>query len=337
MQTEKEDQEYLRQHPELRNLQEEFEQADGETPLPEGYSEDMLKAITARTQPGAAQPGATQPGGAQTAQPAGSRVRAIRITLSAAAAVLLLAGVGLLLKQTRQKSPVTALAAKTVRWLQRTNGGSQPDTWTMPDGSTAILYPHATIQYREDFGRYSKREVRVTGRAFFEVVKNPDAPFVAYTDKIRTVVLGTAFKVINDSAAGDIRVELYTGKVRVCLPDSDVDLQPGQELTWARETQRVWVDNFNRKHGRTKLLEGQTGTLANWFMFNNQNLGTVFDQMAAIYGTDIQYDDHAIHNIFFIGMLDKRDSLNKILNDLATLNHLTVTHRDGKYIIAGSR
>jgi ferric-dicitrate binding protein FerR (iron transport regulator) len=345
MQTEKEDQRYLQEHPELGNLQEEFEQADGETPLPEGYSEDMLKAVTAQTQPGGAQ--AAPHGGAQVAPhrgiPAlslGGRIRAIRIALSAAAAVLLLAGVGLWLRQSRgQKagSTLTAKTEKTIRWQSHNNDSNAQETWTMPDGTTAILYPHATIQYREDFGQYDQREVRVSGRAFFEVVKNPAAPFIAYADNIRTVVLGTAFKVINDSAADDIRVELYTGKVRVFVPGSGIDLQPGQELTWARQTKRVWVDNFNRKHGRTKLLEGHTDLLANWFMFNNQNLGTVFDQMAAIYGTDIQYDEHAIHNISFIGMLDKRDSLNKILDDLATLNHLTVTYRDGKYIIAGRR
>src|SRR5579872_6848087 len=113
MQTEKEDQRYLQEHPELGNLQEEFEQADGETPLPEGYSEGMLKAITAQTLAGAAQPGDAQ------AAPHGGRVRAIRIALAAAAAILLLASVGLLLKQIRGQhagNKLTAKVEKTVRW-----------------------------------------------------------------------------------------------------------------------------------------------------------------------------------------------------------------------------
>lgn len=316
MQNEKEDQRYLQQHPELGNLQEEFEQADGETPLPEGYSEDMLKAVTARTGNG--------------------RVMPMRFALSAVAAILILAGVGLLFKETRHDGPRTpAIAAKTAKWLTRTNATGKQVTWTMPDGSAAILYPSAKIQYREDFGRYDKREVKVEGRAFFEVVRDGHAPFIAYADKIKTEVLGTSFKVINDDS--EVQVVLFTGKVRVNAPDSGYVLEPGEELTWMKDNTKVWVTNFNRKHGRSKLLEGQPGMLANWYMFNNQNLATVFDQMAAIYGTDIDYDDRAVHNMYFIGMLDKKDSLSKILNDLATLNNLSVTYRGGKYVIAGNR
>ena len=126
MQTEKEDQ-YLQQHPELGNLQEEFEQADGETPLPESYSEDMLKAIVAQTQPGA------QPGDLERAQPRADagRVRAIRWSLSAAAAILILAGVGLLLKEKRtNRGRIVAKVNRPVRWLVRTNATNRQDTWT---------------------------------------------------------------------------------------------------------------------------------------------------------------------------------------------------------------
>ena len=319
MQTEKEE-----QHPELGNLQEEFDQADGETPLPEGYKEEMLKAILAKTQ--------------RT-----KRGKMIRLTgvLSAAAAVVLLVGVGWLLRERRdgRQTRVTEgnRIAMRARWLTRSNDETRQETWTMPDGSTVILYPSSKIQYREDFGHYNKREVRVSGEAFFEVVKNPTAPFMVYADGIRTEVLGTAFKVINDSVTDKIRVQLFTGKVRVSVPDSDYTLQPGQELTWEKGDRRVWVTNFNRKNGRSKLLDGNEGTLANWYMFNNQSLGTVFDQLAAIYGADIQYDDRSVNNMYFIGMLDRKDSLDKILNDLAVLNHLSVTRRGGKYSITGIR
>ena len=318
MQTEKEDQRYLQQHPELGNLQEDFEQADGETPLPEGYSEDMLKAIAARTRPGA-------------------RLRPLRIALSAAAALLVLAGVGLLLRQTQHKPAGAPLAAKTpkaVRWLMRINAKKEQDTWTMPDGSTVILYPKTTLRYREDFGHYGAREVKVNGEAFFEVVKEEKQPFTVYTDALRTQVLGTAFKVVNDSASDKIEVQLFTGKVRVVVPTKDYVLAPGQELTWLKDDRKVWVTNFNRRDGRTKLLDGKVGTLANWYMFNDQNLATVFDQLSAIYGTDIDYDDRSIKNMYFLGRLDRKDSLDKILNDLALLNHLTLTRSGSTYRIS---
>jgi ferric-dicitrate binding protein FerR (iron transport regulator) len=315
MLTEKEEQRYLQEHPELGNLAEEFEQTDGQTPLPEGIKEEMLRAVLAKTQ----------------------RRKVVRMSaaLSAAAAVLLMVGVGLLLKSGREKSSPTIYARTVTRieWLTRSNDGTQQETLTLPDGSTAILYPSSKIQYRKDFGP-DNRDIRVSGEAFFEVVKNPKTPFVAYADGIRTVVLGTAFKVINDSAVDRIRVQLFTGKVRVTAPGSINELQPGQEFIWERNDKRSWVSNFDRKNGRTKLLDGKTGTLANWYMFNDQNLATVFDQLSAIYGADIEYSDGSIQNMYFLGRLDRRDSLDKILLDLALLNHLTVTHRGNKYHIS---
>ncbi|HTJ12339.1 MAG TPA: FecR domain-containing protein [Dinghuibacter sp.] len=314
MQTEKEDQRYLQEHPELGNLQEEFEQADGETPLPEGYSEDMLQTVVARTQTG------------------NGRVWPIRIALSAAAAILILVGVGLLLRETRPVNrKVMARTAKKVRWLTRTNTTGQQDAWTMPDGSTAILYPNARIQYPEDFG-HGARDAKVEGKVFFEVVRDEHAPFAVYTGGLKTEVLGTAFKVVN--AASEVQVELFTGKVRVDVPDSNYVLTPGQELTWRKDNTKVWVTSFNRRDGKTKLLDGKPGTLANWYLFNDQNLGTVFDQLSAIYGMDIEYDDRAIRNMYFLGRLDRKDSLDKILNDLALLNHLTLTRRGSTYRIS---
>jgi hypothetical protein len=120
----------------------------------------------------------------------------------------------------------------------------------------------------------------------------------------------------------------------VVAPTTVHELQPGQEFVWERSDRRSWVSNFDRRNGRSKLLDGKAGTLANWYMFNDQNLATVFDQLSAIYGTDIEYDDRSIQNMYFLGRLDRRDSLDKILLDLSLLNHLTVTHQGNKYHIS---
>lgn len=320
MLTEKEEQRYLQEHPELGNLQEEFEQTDGQTPLPEGVREEMLKAVLAKTQ----------------------QRKVVRLSgvLSAAAAVLLMVGMGLLLKMGEgnktTKTGTRVKIASRIEWLTRSNDGTQQATFALPDGSTVIIYPSSKIQYRKDFGQYN-RDVRVRGEAFFEVVKIPKSPFSAYADGIRTVVLGTAFKVMNDSAADKIRVQLFTGKVRVIAPAATRELQPGQEFIWEKNGERSWVNNFDRRDGRSKLLDGKTGTLANWYMFNDQNLATVFDQLSAIYGADIEYNDRSIQNMYFLGRLDRRDSLDKILLDLALLNHLTVTHQGNKYHISNNK
>jgi hypothetical protein len=68
-------------------------------------------------------------------------------------------------------------------------------------------------------------------------------------------------------------------------------------------------------------------------MFNNQSLAEVFDQLALLYNVDIQYSSAELRNKFFIGRLEKKDSLSKIMRDIARLNHLSLTIGDGKYIV----
>jgi hypothetical protein len=84
---------------------------------------------------------------------------------------------------------------------------------------------------------------------------------------------------------------------------------------------------------RVKKITGRPDSLANWFMFNNQGLADVFDQLAIIYNVEIQYTNSDLHNKYFIGKLDRHDSLNKIMKDIALLNHLSVVEKEGCYII----
>jgi hypothetical protein len=68
-------------------------------------------------------------------------------------------------------------------------------------------------------------------------------------------------------------------------------------------------------------------------MFNNQALPDVLDQLSAIYNVEIQYSTEDLRQKYFIGKLEKKDSLSKILRDIALLNHLSVTNQNGRYII----
>jgi hypothetical protein len=84
---------------------------------------------------------------------------------------------------------------------------------------------------------------------------------------------------------------------------------------------------------RAKQLPVREESLANWYMFNDQELADVFDQLSIIYNVEIQYSSSDLRNKYFIGKLDKHDSLNEILKDIALLNHLSVIEREGCYII----
>jgi transmembrane sensor len=81
---------------------------------------------------------------------------------------------------------------------------------TLPDGSQILLRKGATLSYPKTFSG-AKREVSLTGEAFFEVQHDAAHPFLIQTVRATLEVLGTSFTI----NTGDKQDELVvsTGKV----------------------------------------------------------------------------------------------------------------------------
>lgn len=318
---------WLEQNPDEASLLNEYELTEGITPLPEGYREEMLQAIVEKT------------------KDRGVGIRRSLWQWAAAACIILTIGIGFLVRREGKgkegQSPIPALA---VSWVEKYNGGGRRIMIKLPDSSTVGLLPGAHIRYRKDFGGYGKREIRVMGQADFQVAKNKQQPFIVYGGGLYTTVLGTSFTVQADTISDKVHVRLYEGKVAVTQGDTGMIqaarqylLSPGQELVFERHSGRIGISDFGKRNdlplNQQRNLLQHPDSLSNWYMFNNQHLADVFDQLSAIYNVPIEYPKAEMGQKYFIGKLDRRDSLNEILSDIALLNHLTVTRRNGRYII----
>jgi transmembrane sensor len=317
---------YFEQHPEDLFLLDEYEAAQEGPDLPDGYAEEMRKAISAATIP-------TQK----------NRILVLRPYLAAAVALLFLACWWLLHPGAEKKAgkPKEELASI---WVGKHNSDRKRIKVQLPDSSEAILAPGTTIRYRKDFGHYDQREVRVEGQVVFTVIKDQQMPFVVSTENVRTTVLGTIFEVTAEKNSDQIKVRLVEGNliVRVNLLSKDSArkyfLSPGEEFVYGKWNNSVVVQKFAVHGGgyaapRLSHLPSGQDSLHNWYMFNNQSLAEVFDQLALLYNVDILYSGEDLRNKFFIGKLEKKDSLSKIMRDIARLNHLSLTIEDGKYIV----
>jgi len=348
---------YLRNNPDDQYLLSEYERADNGMPLPPGYREEMLDFITAKTGVGiAAAEGVGSEGGewdgmneadeiGDTAEKRtwGRRLRPVWHWAAAAAVILIF-------KSWFSLNPAMKVSGEKLAynkvpeagWIEKYNNGKQEMRLTLPDNSKIRLLPGAHMRYRKDFGVSAQRDVQISGKAFFEVAKNQEKPFTLYSEGLRTRVLGTSFDVNANPYSDKIKIKLYTGKVLVSLEgevradvQKDYYLAPGQELVFSKSTRNVAI-NDPAKHideHTAKMRPMKPDTISNWYMFNNQTLADVFDQLAAIYNVDIDYSREDIRNMYFIGKLEKKDSLIEIIHDIALLNHLSVTSLNGRYII----
>jgi transmembrane sensor len=317
---------YLEQHPDEIFLLDEYEAAQEGPELPAGYREAMRDVISAATLPKRR-----------------SRILFLRPYVAAAVALFLLA-CWWLLRPAADKTagkPKEQLAAV---WIGKHNSDSKKLKVRLPDSSEAILGPGTTIRYRKDFGHYELREVKVEGLVVFTVIKDKEMPFVVSTENIRTTVLGTIFEVTAEKNSDQIKVKLVEGNLIVRVDALSKDsakkyfLSPGEEFVYGKWNNSVVVQKFAVHGGGNaaprlgRLATGQD-SLHNWYMFNNQSLAEVFDQLALLYDVDIQYSAADLRNKFFIGKLEKKDSLSKIMRDIARLNHLSLIVEGGRYIV----
>lgn len=113
------------------------------------------------------------------------------------------------------------------------------NTITLADGSLATLNSESTIRYSKDFG-VKDRVIFLEGEAFFDVVHNPDKPFIVLANNLKTTALGTSFNV--NAYEEDVQaVSLATGKVKVEIANPasakeqklGVILTPGEQAVWS--------------------------------------------------------------------------------------------------------
>jgi transmembrane sensor len=317
---------YFEQYPDEVFLLDEYEAAQEGPEMPVSYYEEMREVISAATVPKRR-----------------SRFLILRPYLSAAVALFVLACVWLLrpVADIKKGKPERQLAAI---WDGKRNSGNKRLRVRLPDSSEAILAPGTTIRYRRDFKYCNQREVKVEGEVVFTVIKDKEIPFVVSTENVSTTVLGTIFEVTAEKSSDQIKVRLTEGNVIVRVDAVSKDsvkkyfLSPGEEFVYGKRDNRAVVQKFAVHRGGyaapllNRLPLGQDSP-HNWYMFNNQSLAEVFDQLSLVYNVDIQYNPADLRNKFFIGKLERKDSLSKIMGDIARLNHLSVTHENGQYIV----
>ncbi|WP_026350747.1 FecR family protein [Dyadobacter beijingensis] len=161
----------------------------------------------------------------------------------------------------------------------------------LPDGSRVSLAPKGRISYANDFINHKKREVYLSGEAFFDVTKDPQNPFFVYANGLVTRVLGTSFLVKTSDT--NVEVQVHSGRVSV-LPLKDIEhpSERSNELLLTPNQQAVFSvkDNVISKTITNMPLELIKPDAEAGFVFENQPVSKVFSALEKVYGIPIVYD-----------------------------------------------
>ncbi|BAV07923.1 FecR family protein [Filimonas lacunae] len=238
--------------------------------------------------------------------------------------------------------------------VPKQNAGTELITWrnvtgkterkVLPDGSVVFLNNGSAITYPGVLAQHGM-DVQLDGEARFEVVTNKLRPFTVSGEGLVTKVLGTIFEMSADKTRDYIVVRLFDGKVAVkpSVNSEEVQLNPGYQLVYNKRTFKASVSKMPGVKAKDSKGTGAVSEAvdqlnmpvakSSWYMFNNQPLNKIFDQLSGMYKTKIHYNEADLKNLYFIGQFSKSDSIETILSQIVESQNLRYNKTEDGYEI----
>ncbi len=234
-----------------------------------------------------------------------------------------------LLHPTAQKNSVTyteLVAHATEPLSEVSNTSNAPILVNLPDKSTITLYPKSRVSYSSQFAG-NKREIYLSGKGFFEVMKNPSKPFYVYANGLVTKVLGTSFTIQAYEGARQMKVVVKTGRVAVFAQNQvaldnqretykleGIVLTPNQQVVFSpAEIQftKGLVENPMPLEQSTKQQE---------FAFKRTPIADVFSALDQSYGVKIVFDEEVMRTCYLTASFSDESLFEKLELICRTIN-----------------
>jgi len=158
---------------------------------------------------------------------------------------------------------------------------------SLPDGTKVWLNSDSKLEYPKKFAK-NTRKVKLSGEAYFDVVKNPKQPFVVEASLISIKVLGTKFNVKSYPMEKTIETTLESGSVSLEKINANnnakpVIIKPQQKAT------------YNIDHQDFKLETVNSELLTSWkdgkLIFDNELINDVIIKIERHYGLKVNIDN----------------------------------------------
>lgn len=128
-------------------------------------------------------------------------------------------------------------------WAKYENSSAKVLKIDLPDGSIVWLQPKTLLSYNQSDRVY--RQVNLKGEAFFEVKRDENRPFLIYSGKMTTKVLGTSFNVKAYPETDKFEVSVVTGKVSVTNEaEKEVFITPKQQVILETKTDNLTINEI---------------------------------------------------------------------------------------------
>lgn len=215
---------------------------------------------------------------------------------------------------TTQDTPASEIIPQ--KMIHVRNPEKEPKFVQLADGSGIILQQNSELKYPAVFAS-GKREVYLSGEAFFEVSHDANAPFYVHANKAITKVLGTSFKIKALPNTTTIHVAVKTGKVAVFTEAEHQSgaLKNNPNPTFLRQNEAAEFEISENKLKRKKeflaKLEVMPIEILN-FQYDAAPISNVLNDLQSAYGVKIVYNEEQVYRCTISGNLNGENLAQKI-------------------------
>lgn len=192
---------------------------------------------------------------------------------------------------------------------------------TFSDGTSMYVNAGTRVIYPSVFDK-DKREIRVEGEVYLEVIPDSSRPFIVRTGNFDVKVLGTAFNISAYKTDEAAFVVLVNGKVEIETAGNEkVILKPNQL--------------FNMDAAGIRTEEVDVSKYICWkenaFLLENDKIGDVLIRLSRYYGITVTCEEE-IYDVAISGKLDLRNDIEDVINLLMQPTYLQYRRNpDGTY------
>ena len=201
----------------------------------------------------------------------------------------------------------------------------------LSDGTQVWLNSESRLKFPVQFAK-NRREVILEGEAFFEVTKNPEAPFIVKTGPMNVEVLGTSFNVSAYKDEASIQTTLVEGKVRV-------------SSTFGQSQEQVLKPNeqavFNKSNNQIEIIEVNAALYACWregvFVFDEDNLEDILKKLSRWYDLNVFFKSEEVRAYQFSGKLPRFKNCNELLEMIEKTTDVQFTMKENRTVIVNKK
>ncbi len=196
----------------------------------------------------------------------------------------------------------------------------------LPDGSRVLMNANSILSYFPESFDGASREVKLSGEAFFDIVSNPDKPFLVKSGDVITRVLGTSFNV--NMQQDKVVVTVTRGLVEVGKEDRVyAKIKPDQQITVHTENEQF---NTISVHA-TKEIAWKD----NYLVVDNTDLEMAGTMIGEHYGVQLIFTNKDVLKCRMTASFLNNEDLTTVLNVLSQVIGATYKREGNKIVIEG--